>query len=164
MRAPPPCEPHVFARHANPHACAARPLQVAFDAASQLLAVPAAAVLLRRCLVRLRQPLAGHTNPTQPSACSGVASPAGRAAVFLAFFMAQAAGLGIYNVSRPLNSVGRICGIGKRVMFGKRGGVIWDIATNQVTKCSREGDGFYELNLWLKDGGIGVDWIGLAFY
>ena len=56
------------------------------------------------------------------------------------------------DVSRPQNSVGKICGTGKRVMFGKRGGVIWDLATGELTKFSREKDGVYELNLWIKDG------------
>ena len=38
-------------------------------------------------------------------------------------------------------------------MFGKKGGFIWDIVTNQVTKFQREADGVYELNLWMKDEG-----------
>ena len=58
----------------------------------------------------------------------------------------------IADVSRPLNSVGKVCDTGKRVLFGKRGGVIWDIATGNLTKFTREPDGVYELNLWLKDG------------
>ena len=56
------------------------------------------------------------------------------------------------DVSRPLNSVGKICDTGKRVMFGKKGGVIWDVATGRLTKFHRETDGVYELNLWMKDG------------
>ena len=55
------------------------------------------------------------------------------------------------DVTRPLNSVGKVCDTGKRVIFGKRGGVIWDLATNQLTKFDREADGVYELNLWVKD-------------
>ena len=55
------------------------------------------------------------------------------------------------GVSRPLNTVGKICGTGKRVMFGKKGGVIWDVATGRLTKFHRETDGVYELNLWMKD-------------
>ena len=55
------------------------------------------------------------------------------------------------DVSRPLSSVGKICDTNKRVMFGKKGGFIWDIVTNQVTKFQREADGVYELNLWMKD-------------
>ena len=56
------------------------------------------------------------------------------------------------DVSRPLNPVGKICDTGKRVMFGKKGGVIWDVATGRLTKFHRETDGVYELNLWMKDG------------
>ena len=56
------------------------------------------------------------------------------------------------DVSRPLNSVGKICDTGKQVMFGKKGGVIWDVATGQLTKFHRETDGVYELNPWMKDG------------
>lgn len=56
------------------------------------------------------------------------------------------------DVSRPLNSVGKICDTGKRVMLGKKGGVIWDVATGRLTKFHREADGVYVLNLWMKDG------------
>ena len=56
------------------------------------------------------------------------------------------------DVSRPLNSVGKICDTGKLVMFGKKGGVIWDVATGRLTKFHRETDGVYELNLGMKDG------------
>ena len=59
----------------------------------------------------------------------------------------------IADVARPLNSVGKMCDKGKRVMFGKRGGVIWDIATGQMTKFKREADGVYELNLWMRESG-----------
>ena len=55
------------------------------------------------------------------------------------------------DVTRPLNSVGKVCDTGKRVIFGKRGGVIWHLATNQLTKFGREPDGVYELNLLVKD-------------
>ena len=56
------------------------------------------------------------------------------------------------DVSRPLNSVGKISDTGKRVMLGKKGGVIWDVATGQLTKFHRERDGVYELELWMKGG------------
>ena len=59
------------------------------------------------------------------------------------------------DVSWLLNSVGNMCDAGKRVMLGKRGGVIWDIATNLFTKFPRKKDGVYELKLWLKDGTLG---------
>ena len=45
-----------------------------------------------------------------------------------------------------------MCDKGKRAMLGKRGGVIWDIATGQLTNVSREKDGVYGLNLWFKYG------------
>ena len=50
-------------------------------------------------------------------------------------------------------AVGKVCDTGKRVMFGKRGGVIWDLASGQLTKFTREKDGVYELNLWMKESG-----------
>ena len=58
------------------------------------------------------------------------------------------------DVSRPLNSVGKVCDNNKRVIFGKRGGVIWDMETNELTKFGREPDGVYELNLWIRDGNM----------
>ena len=68
----------------------------------------------------------------------------------------------IADVARPLNSVGKMCDLGKRVMFGKKGGVIWDIATGHMTKFRREADGVYELNLWMKEGSSpsGFTWPG----
>ena len=58
------------------------------------------------------------------------------------------------DVSRPLNPVGKVCDNNKRVIFGKRGGVIWDMETNELTKFGREPDGVYELNLWIRDGNM----------
>ena len=68
----------------------------------------------------------------------------------------------IADVARPLNSVGKMCDLGKRVMFGRKGGVIWDIATGHMTKFKREADGVYELNLWMKEGSssAGFTWPG----
>ena len=57
----------------------------------------------------------------------------------------------IADVARPLNPAGKMCDQGKRVMFGKRGCVIWDIATGQMTKFKREAGGVNELNLWMRE-------------
>lgn len=53
------------------------------------------------------------------------------------------------DVSRPLMSVSAICDKGNRVIFGKSGGVIQNIATGQEIPFERQG-GIYALGIWLR--------------
>ena len=57
----------------------------------------------------------------------------------------------IADVSRPLTSVSAICEMGNRVVFGRSGGVIVNLATGQETAFTKK-DGIYLLSLWLHDG------------
>ena len=54
----------------------------------------------------------------------------------------------IANVSRPLMSVGRICELGNRVLFGASGGVILNLESGQVTPFEKE-DGVYVFTMWI---------------
>ena len=57
----------------------------------------------------------------------------------------------VADVSRPLISVSAICEMGNRVVFGRGGGVIQNLATGIETPFERR-NGIYHLNLWVLDG------------
>ena len=57
----------------------------------------------------------------------------------------------IADVSRPLISVSAICEMGNRVIFGRGGGVVQNLATGAETPFYRK-NGIYHLNLWVYDG------------
>ena len=54
----------------------------------------------------------------------------------------------IADVSRPLMSVGKVCSLGNRVLFGSNGGVIMNMASGQITPFEFE-DGVYVFTLWI---------------
>ena len=54
----------------------------------------------------------------------------------------------IANVSWPLRSVGKICEIGNRVLFGAAGGVILNLASGQAMPFEKE-DGVYVFTMWI---------------
>ena len=54
----------------------------------------------------------------------------------------------IADVSRPLMSVGKICQLGNRVLFGSNGGVILNLGSGQVTPFEKE-DGVYVFTIWI---------------
>ena len=56
----------------------------------------------------------------------------------------------IADVSRPLVSVSAICEMGNRVVFGKTGGVVLNLATGRETPFHRK-NGIYVLGMWLKN-------------
>ena len=55
----------------------------------------------------------------------------------------------IADVSRALNAVTEICDHGNRVIFGRGGGIIENIATGKQTPFKREGN-IYSLEYWVK--------------
>ena len=52
------------------------------------------------------------------------------------------------EVTRPLSSVGKITDQDNLVVFGRKGGYIWDVQTGATTHFSRE-QGVYLLRLWV---------------
>ena len=54
----------------------------------------------------------------------------------------------IAEVSRPLMSVGRLCEMGNRVLFGANGGVIMNLRTGEMTPFQKE-DGVYVFEMWI---------------
>ena len=54
----------------------------------------------------------------------------------------------VADVSRPLMSVGRVCEMGNRVLFGAGGGYILNIATGGVTPFYRK-EGVYVFMMWI---------------
>ena len=59
----------------------------------------------------------------------------------------------VADVSRPLNAVSEICDseVGNRVLFGKNGGVIYNLTSGRETWFGREG-GIYIFDFWVKPG------------
>ena len=57
----------------------------------------------------------------------------------------------IADVTKPLNSVGRICDKGKAVVFGAQGGYILDLHTLEKVKFTRE-QGVYLMRTWIPVG------------
>ena len=57
------------------------------------------------------------------------------------------------GVKRALFSVAKICDRGNRVIFGQGGGVIHNLATQQLTPFRRTG-GIYALDLWVNTQGF----------
>ena len=55
----------------------------------------------------------------------------------------------ITDVKRTLTSVGRVCDRGNKVIFGRGGGVIHNLRTNQLTLFKRSG-GLYTMDIWVK--------------
>jgi len=70
-------------------------------------------------------------------------------------------------VTRPLKSVGQICDEGKRVIFGRSGGMIQDVYTGEVTEFTRE-HGIYLMDMWIPPAKeyetkkAGFAWRGMA--
>ena len=56
----------------------------------------------------------------------------------------------IADVSRPLVSVSAICEMGNRVIFGRSGGVVQNLATGRETPFHRR-NGIYCLSMWLRN-------------
>ena len=56
----------------------------------------------------------------------------------------------IADISKPLVSVSAICEKGNRVIFGRAGGVVQNLATGKLIPFQRE-NGIYVLSLWLED-------------
>ena len=54
----------------------------------------------------------------------------------------------IADISRPLNSVGRICDKGNAVVFTKEGGYVMNLWSGERTRFSRE-EGVYILKTWV---------------
>ena len=54
----------------------------------------------------------------------------------------------VAEVSRPLMSVGELCELGNRVIFGANGGVILNLRTREVTRFEKE-DGVYTFAMWI---------------
>ena len=52
------------------------------------------------------------------------------------------------DVTSPLTSVGDLCDEGKAVLFGPRGGLVLDMATNAITPFPRL-EGRYKWNIWV---------------
>ena len=63
----------------------------------------------------------------------------------------------VAEVARPLNAVSEICDgggdTGQVVIFGKRGGIIYNPETGSETSFAREG-GIYTLEFWVKPQGF----------
>ena len=57
----------------------------------------------------------------------------------------------IADVSKPLVSVSAICERGNRVIFGRSGGVVKNIATGHEIPFHRR-NGIYVLSMWMADG------------
>jgi hypothetical protein len=53
------------------------------------------------------------------------------------------------GVQRPLFAVSKVCDRGNRVIFGRGGGVIHNLASNNLTSFRRVG-GIYSLDLWMR--------------
>ncbi len=60
------------------------------------------------------------------------------------------------EVTRPLSSVGCITDNDNLVVFGRKGGYIWDLKTNTTTSFKRE-QGVYVLRTWVKTKCQGAD-------
>ena len=56
----------------------------------------------------------------------------------------------IADVSKPLVSVSAICELGNRVIFGRGGGVVQNLASGHETPFQRK-NGIYVLEMWLLD-------------
>ena len=54
----------------------------------------------------------------------------------------------VADVSRPLMSVGKVCEMGNRVLFGAGGGYILNIATGSATPFHKK-DGIYIFTMWI---------------
>ena len=54
----------------------------------------------------------------------------------------------VADVSRPLMSVGKVCEMGNRVLFGAGGGYILNIATGNATPFYKR-DGVYIFTMWI---------------
>ena len=55
----------------------------------------------------------------------------------------------VADITKPLNSVGKICDTDKVVTFTKFGGYIQDVNTGRRVNFKRE-DGLYVLKMWVK--------------
>ena len=58
----------------------------------------------------------------------------------------------VTDVKKPLFSVTKLCDRGNRVIFGRGGGVIHNLATNRLTPFRRKG-GVYMIDLWVQPPG-----------
>ena len=58
------------------------------------------------------------------------------------------------DVTRPLLSVSAICDYGNRVVFGRGGGIIYNLDTGLEIPFSRQG-GIYSIGLWVREKGGG---------
>ena len=54
----------------------------------------------------------------------------------------------VADVSRPLMSVGKVCEMGNRVIFGANGGYILNLATGAATKFEKK-EGIYVFVMWV---------------
>ena len=54
----------------------------------------------------------------------------------------------VADVSRPLMSVGKLCEMGNRVIFGANGGVILNLRSGQVTPFVKD-EGVYSFEMWI---------------
>ena len=54
----------------------------------------------------------------------------------------------VADVSRPLMSVGNLCEMGNRVIFGANGGVILNLQSGQVTPFIKD-EGVYTFEMWI---------------
>ena len=54
----------------------------------------------------------------------------------------------VADVSRPLMSVGKVCEMGNRVLFGAGGGYILNIASGEATPFYKR-DGVYIFTIWI---------------
>ena len=54
----------------------------------------------------------------------------------------------VADVSRPLMSVGKVCEMGNRVLFGAGGGHILNIASGEATPFYKK-DGVYIFTIWI---------------
>ena len=61
----------------------------------------------------------------------------------------------IADVSKPLVSVSSICERGNRVIFGKSGGVVYNLKTGSQVPFYRR-NGIYVLSMWLQDSDADV--------
>ena len=59
----------------------------------------------------------------------------------------------VADISRPLNAVSDICDGGNRVIFGKSGGIIYNISSGKETYFNRE-EGIDILICWVKPSGL----------
>ena len=64
----------------------------------------------------------------------------------------------VADVSRPLNAVSEICDseAGNRVLFGRNGGVIYNLTNGRETWFGREG-GIYVFDFWVKPGPLSAE-------